>query len=260
MKDFYEAFYAAVEHSPAHHAFCERVFGKDLCQHGFADLEQLELLIEVAGLGPNQRLLDLGCGNGMIAEYLSDRTGARVTGLEYIPLAIEQARRRTAAKSDRLAFEVGDINQLELAQSTFDLVLSIDSMYFSDDYAATIRELRTALRPGGRMAIFYSHGREPWVPVEEFPAETLSPDKTPLAEALDANGLSFRSWDLTTQEYRLALRREEVLSELRPQFEAEGTLFIYENRMGDAEGFSRAIEAGLHARYLYLTASSTPNP
>jgi cyclopropane fatty-acyl-phospholipid synthase-like methyltransferase len=254
MKDFYEAFYVAVEHSRAHHAFCERVFGKDLCQHGFADLEQLELLIEVAGFGPNQHVLDLGCGNGMIAEYLSDRTGARVTGLEYIPLAIEQARRRTAAKSDRLAFEVADINRLELAQSTFDLVLSIDSMYFSDDYAATIRELRTALRSGGQMAIFYSHGREPWVPGEEFPAETLPAGKTPLAEALDANGLAFRSWDLTAQEYRLALRRKEVLGELRPQFEAEGTLFIYENRMGDAEGFSRAIEAGLHARYLYLAS------
>ena len=41
MKDFYEAFYTAVEHSRAHRAFCERVFGKDLCQHCFADLEQL---------------------------------------------------------------------------------------------------------------------------------------------------------------------------------------------------------------------------
>ncbi len=255
MRDFYEAFFTAVEHSAAHHEFCERVFGRDLCQHGFADLEQLSLLIELTALGPAQHVLDLGCGNGMIAEYLSDRTGAHVTGLDYIPLAVEQARRRTAAKSDRLAFEVGDINRLELPPGAFDLALSIDSIYFSDDYSATIHALKAALRPGGRMAIFFSYGREPWVPVEEFPAEKLPPGKTPLAEALDANDMSFRSWDLTEQEYRLALLRKEVLAELKPRFEAEGNLFIYENRSGDAHGFSEAIEAGLHARYLYLATS-----
>ena len=156
MKDFYESFFAAVEHSEAHHSFCERVFGRDLGQHGFADLEQLELLIEVTGLGSGQHVLDVGCGNGMIAEYLSDRTGAHVTGLDYIPLAIRPAKARTGpAKSDRLAFIVGDINALELPREAFDLVLSIDTIYFSEDYDATIRELKTALRPGGRMAIFF---------------------------------------------------------------------------------------------------------
>jgi hypothetical protein len=101
------------------------------------------------------------------------------------------------------------------------------------------------------MAIFFSYGRESWVPKDEFPKEMLSPDKTPLAEALTANDLTFRTWDLTHQDYQLAQRRKEVLMELRPQFEAEGTLFIYENRLGDAEGIRQAIEDGLHARYLY---------
>ena len=251
MKDFYDAFYAAVERSQAHHVFCERVFGRDLCQHGFTDLEQLELLLQVTGLGPGRRVLDLGCGNGMIAEYLSDRTGAHITGLDYISQAIRQARQRTVAKSERLAFMVGDINQLAMASSAFDVVLSIDTLYFSQDYTATIRALKAALRPGGQMAIFFSHGREPWVPRDEFPKETLPPDKTPLAAALAANDLAFRTWDLTRQDYTLAQRRKEVLAELVPQFETEGTLFIYENRLGDAQGICQAIEDELHARYLY---------
>jgi SAM-dependent methyltransferase len=258
LKDFYEAFFTAVEHSPAHRAFCERVFGIDLGQHGFCDLKQLELLIKVAELGPEQRVLDLGCGNGLIAEYLSDHTGVHVTGLDYIPRAIEQARQRTASKADRMEFVVGDINRLELVESAFDVALSIDTMYFSEDYAATISELKTALRPRGRMAIFFSYGREPWVPVEEFPAENLPPDRTPLAEALKANDLAFRTWNLTDEDYRLALSRKEVLADLKPQFEAEGALFIYENRMGDAEGISQAIDAGLHARYLYLASENAP--
>ncbi len=251
MRDFYEKYYAVVSQSQAHRAFCERVFGRDLCQHGFADLEQLDLLMQVTHLGPAHRVLDLGCGNGMIAEYLSDCTGAHVTGLDYIPQAVQQAQERSAAKSDRLAFVTGDINRLDLAPAAFDVILSIDTMYFSEDYAATIRALKAALSPAGQMAILFSHGREPWIPIDEFPKETLPPDKTPLAAALLANDLPFHTWDLTSRDYALALRRKEVLLDLKPQFEAEGILFIYENRMGDAEGIRQAIEDGLHGRYLY---------
>lgn len=251
MKDFYEKFYTVTEHSAAHHLFCERVYGKDLCQHGFADMAQLDLLMQVAKLGPGQQALDLGCGNGMITETLSDATGAHFMGLDFIPLAIEQAQSRTAAKLDRLSFVVGDIHHLELHAGCFDVILSIDSIYFSEDYSATVRALKEALRPGGQMLFLYSHGREPWVPVEQFPKEALPADKTPLAEALRANGMSFRTWDLTAQDYALAQRRREVLTELRAQFEQDEAQFIYDNRMGDAQGISQAVEQGLHRRYLY---------
>ncbi len=251
MEEFYRAFYTAVPHSQAHRLFCERVFGLDLAQHGFADVAQLDLLAQTTGLGPAVRALDLGCGNGLIAEYLSDRSGAHITGLDYMPHAIAQAQRRTAGKADRLAFMVGDINRLALPAGAFDVILSMDSMYFSADYAATIGALRAALRPAGQMGILFSHGREPWVPIAEFPKETLPADKTPLAKALQAHGLAFRALDLTRQEYELALRRKAVLAELRALFVAEGNRFIYDNRMGDAHGISQAIEAGLHARYLY---------
>ena len=252
MRDFYERYYDAMTRSRAHAAFCERVFGRNLCQHGFADMTQLDALIEAARLGPGQAALDLGCGNGMIAEYISDRTGAHVTGLDYIPAAIRHAQARTAAKSDRLSFMVGDINALDLEDGAYDVIISIDTMYFSNDTTATIGQLLAALRPGGRMAILFSHGREPWVPVEEFAVETLPPDKTPLAVALRANGLIFETWDFTDDEYRLALLRKQVLAELKPQFEAEEIMFIYENRMGDANGVSQAVEMGLQRRYLYL--------
>jgi cyclopropane fatty-acyl-phospholipid synthase-like methyltransferase len=251
MKDFYTSFYSVVEHSLAHHAFCELVYGRDLCQHGFADMAQLDLLLQVTGLTSGQRALDLGCGNGMITEYLSDCSGAHITGMDYIPITISQAAERTADKSDRLDFMVGDINQLELPPGGYDVIVSIDSLYFSQDYAATMRVLKAALTPNGRMGILYSYGREPWVPAEEFPKESLPPDRTPLAEALKANHMSFYISDLTQQDYTLALRRKNILLELKPQFEAEGNMFIYENRLGDAQGVIEAIKQGLHARYLY---------
>ncbi len=269
MRDFYERFYAALPRSRAHAEFCRRAFGCDFSQHGFADMAQINTLIAITRLGPGDRALDLGCGNGMIAEYISDRTGAHVTGLDIIPEAIRQAQTRTLAKADRLAFVVGDINALDrIPDAAFDAIISVDTMYFSDDYTATVGHLRRVLRapgparrpeqPGGQMAIFFSYGWEPRMPLEAFPIETLPPDKTPLAEALRANGLSFETTDFTQEDYQLALLRRQALTELKPQFEAEDILFIYENRMGEANGISEGVEKGLHRRYLYHVLRRAP--
>lgn len=251
MYAFYEDFYRRAPGSPVHAEFCARVFGRNLCQHGFADMTQLDALIEALRLERGQQALDLGCGNGMIAEYVSDCTGAHVTGLDYISLAIDLARTRATTKAASLSFIVGDINALELAPQCFDAVYSIDSIYFSDDYCRTIAELAAALRPGGRMVFLYAYGREPWVPRDQFPEAKLAPDKTPLADALYANGFTFTAHDFTSEDYRLAQSRKQVLTELRDGFRAEDLMFIYENRMGDANGISAAIEAGLQRRYLY---------
>lgn len=259
MRDFYEDFYRLTATSTAHAEFCARVFGRDLCQHGFADMAQLDALIAALRLQPGERALDLGCGSGMIAEYVSDCTGAHVTGLDYIPEAIRIAKTRTAAKADRLAFTVGDINALELPPQAFHAIISIDSIYFSDDYARTIGELRRALRPGGRMGILYSFGREPWVPLDQFDAASILPDATPLARALQSNDLAYTTVDYTADDYRIAQLRRQVLPELRARFEADGLGFVVENRLGDADGISRAIEAGLHRRHLYLVEVGAPS-
>ena len=163
------------------------------------------------------------------------------------------ARPRSAPRRNRnrLQFVVGDINALDLPPRAFDTILSIDTMYFSDDYAATIGRLvasAAARRPDGHLL---RHGWEPWTPVESFDRATLAPDATPLARALQAHGLRYDTQDFTADDLRLAHMRQEVLVELRPQFEAEDIMFIWENRMGDAQGVARAVELGLQRRYLY---------
>ncbi|MFN8442850.1 MAG: class I SAM-dependent methyltransferase [Caldilineaceae bacterium] len=252
MDEFYKKFYHLAPQSGVHARFCERSFGHNLCQHGFADMAQLDAAITALQLTPHHHLLDLGCGNGMIAEYISDKTGAHVTGLDYMPEAIRQATVRTANKADRLNFLVGDINALDLRPASFDAILSIDTIYFSNDYTITIHQLKEALRPAGQMAFFYSYGLEPGMTIEDFPRETLEAAQTPLVKALRANDLNVTTLDLTADDYRLAQLRKQVLTELQPAFAAEDLMFIYENRMGEATGISRSIEMGLHRRYLVV--------
>lgn len=251
MQAFYERFYQKIEQSHAHERFCERAFGRNLGQHGFADMAQLDALLAALQSGAHHHLLDLGCGNGRITEYISDCTGAHVTGLDYIPAAICQAQARTVAKAERLSFLVGDINALALPPAAFDAILAIDTIYFSQDYVTTIRQLLAALRPGGRLFFFYSYGWEPGMASADFPQETLEPTRTPLAIALQANGLNFTAQDFTDADYRLAQQRKQVLAELQAAFLAEDLQFIYDNRMGEANGISRNVELGLHRRYFY---------
>jgi len=257
MREFYERFYAQVPSSPVHALFCQRAFGLDLGQHGFADLVQLDALVEAADLRAGERVLDLGCGDGRISEYLSDRTGAHVTGLDYITEAIRLARERTAAKADRLAFVVGDLNTLDLPAGHFDVILSIDTIYFSQNYALTIGQLVEALRTGGWLAFLYSYGWEPPASPEAFDPATLAPDRTPLAEALRGNGLGFRSQNWTAADCRLARSRKQILEELEAQFRSEGLDVVYENRMGEAQGIARGCDLGLHRRYLVCAHTLT---
>ena len=101
------------------------------------------------------------------------------------------------------------------------------------------------------MAFLYTHKWKPSTPPEEFDAATLAPSRTPLAQALAANGLAFSTRDLTAADERLTRLRGEVLRQLEPRFRAEGLGFVYENRMGEVDGMIQAHERGLFRRYLY---------
>ncbi len=251
MRAFYEAFYRALPISQSYGRFCAAAFGCNLAQHGFADLHQLQALLETLQLAHTAHLLDLGCGNGLIAEYLAAATGAEVTGLDYIPQAIAQAQARVGANVPRRHFVVGDINALELPSATFDAIVAIDTIYFSNDYAATVCQLKAALRPRGQLAFFYSYGWGPWLDRADFAVASLAPDQTPLAYALQSNGLTFTAQDFTGQDYQLALQRKALLVAQASDFAAEALLFLYNNRLAECNGIIQAYELGLHRRYLY---------
>jgi cyclopropane fatty-acyl-phospholipid synthase-like methyltransferase/GNAT superfamily N-acetyltransferase len=250
MLEFYTRYYAAIASSRAYAGFCEQAYGRNLGQHGFADMAQIDALLDVSRLSPGDRVLDLGCGTGGIAEAISDATGAHVTGVDYIPEAIRQAQERTQGKRSRLAFRVGDLRDLDFPAHAFDALISIDTLYFTE-LDRSIPQMAALLAPGGRMAIFFSQGADPENSIETFTRDTLPPERTPLGAALTRQGLRFRSWDFTEADYRHAQLARRVLEELRPAFEAEDNLFLYENRLGEANGIIAAVEAGAHARYLY---------
>lgn len=109
-------------------------------------------VIAVAGIGPRDDVLDVGCGTGNAA-LAAAAHGARVTGVDPAPRLVEVARGRAAEAGVDLAFDVGEAAALPYAVGAFDAVLSVFGVIFAPDARAAIADLVRVTRPGGRIVV-----------------------------------------------------------------------------------------------------------
>ena len=245
---YFRKFYAAANASKAHSRLCELAFGKDLCQEGMVDMEALDDLIDRLKLQRGAEVLDLGCGAGGIAEYISDRAGAKVTGLDISTSAIEVALARTESKRDRLNFVIGDLNALDLPPENYDAAISLDALYWVSDLDQSLDAILAAIRPGGQLAIHTLHGRE-----ADEPPEAMGPQTSSVAKALDSRKLSYEVSEHTANNAAFWKRNYAAAVDLRDAFAAEGNEWIADSLIRESEDeFLPAFDAGLMARYLYL--------
>jgi len=96
--------------------------------------------------------LDAGCGTGFLSFELAGR-GHRVTGIDFAPAMLAEARRKAAERGVAIRFEEGDAEQLPFAGGTFDLVVSRHVLWTLPHPEAAIDEWVRVLRPGGRLAV-----------------------------------------------------------------------------------------------------------
>lgn len=110
-------------------------------------------LLEVAGLDPERRVLDAGCGFGGTIFHWQRRIGGRYDGLTLsrvqLTVARREARRRGIADVCRFHLRSYD----EPLQRDFDAVVAIESLIHSADLERTIPNLASALRPGGTLLV-----------------------------------------------------------------------------------------------------------
>jgi ubiquinone/menaquinone biosynthesis C-methylase UbiE len=239
-------YHARCAGSAAHAEFCQRVFGKNLCQADVMDMAQLEQLLDVLDLSAENRVLDLACGMGGIAEYISDATGARVVGIDIAEQAITLAQERTRHKRERLEFRYADMNDLSLAPASFDTVIAIAALHYTQDLDKTIRQLVEILTPSGQMGLFaFQYASESDLP------DVLLPENTDLGRVLQKYSLDFQAWDFTAQEIQVLCRQVQVARELMEAYREEGNLDVCEDRIEESETDLQPLEAGLKRRYLY---------
>ncbi len=245
---YYQKFYPAAQSSAAHSKLCERVFGEDLCQDGQTDMASLKHLLELLDIKAGEKVLDLGCGAGIITEYVSDLTAASVAGLDYAVTAIAEAASRTERKRNRLSFKQGNFNALDYPEGSFDAIISLDTLYWASDLEATLSVLKRALKPGGRIGIFMNHHIG-----DGDPPDLLAAQHSDLAKAIAKVGLPLQTFDYTKEIGEFWRRIFAAATELKEEFKAEGNGFIADSLIRESkEDYLPDVEAGRIARYLFL--------
>jgi len=96
--------------------------------------------------------LDAGCGTGFLTFELAAR-GHRVTGIDFAPAMIAEARRKAAECSVPVRLEEADAEQLPFPHGRFDLVISRHLLWTLPHPEAAIDEWIRVLRPGGRLVV-----------------------------------------------------------------------------------------------------------
>ena len=111
-------------------------------------------LVSRLSLAPQDSVLDVCTGTGLVAIQIAKRAGCRVVGVDLSDRMIEQAQRalkaRDMAPSVRLV--KGRAESLPFADDSFDAVVFTFLLRYVEDRQATLCELARVLRPGGEMA------------------------------------------------------------------------------------------------------------
>jgi SAM-dependent methyltransferase len=112
-------------------------------------------LLELAGVAPGERVLDVACGTGVVARRAAMKVGAAgtVTALDLSEGMLAVGRRVTAGVRPAIDWRQGDAAALPFADASFDVVLCHQAIGFFADRPAAVREMRRVLTAGGRAAI-----------------------------------------------------------------------------------------------------------
>lgn len=120
-------------------------------------------LIELAGLRPGERVLDVACGTGVVTRLAAARVGpaGKVTGLDVNPAMLAAARALAAPPG--VEWVEGSALAIPLLDESVDAALCQQGLQFFPDRATALREMRRVLAPGGRLAlaVWQSVDRQP---------------------------------------------------------------------------------------------------
>lgn len=110
-------------------------------------------LVGELGIAEGERVLDIGCGTGALAEHVADLVGpsGSVAGIDPLPLRIEIAKRKARPN---LGYRVGNAYALgEFPEEHFDAVYLNAVFHWLSEKEEPLQQIRRVLKPGGRLGL-----------------------------------------------------------------------------------------------------------
>lgn len=213
----YQNFYKMAAGSEVFHTYCKKAFGEDFSQDGFSDINQLNKILGMVNLNHNSCILDIGCGNGKMLEYIHYKTGAQIYGFDYSENAIVSAIQRIGNRGN---FQVALIGDIDYPETKFDLITSMDTIYFAPDMSAFVSQIHKWLKPNGSFICGYQEG--------DIMDKTENSDTTILAKAFKYNKLHYTVFDYTKETYEMLKHKREVIVSMKEDFEKADIKMWYE--------------------------------
>jgi SAM-dependent methyltransferase len=132
---------------------------KQMQKEGWANFAPLEVfttptaarLVRYSGVTAGARVLDVGCGTGVVA-ITAARLGAAVSAIDLTPQLLERAREHAAVASVEVDWREGDAEALPFEDAHFDFVLSQFAHMFAPRPEVALGEMLRVLKPGGTLA------------------------------------------------------------------------------------------------------------
>jgi ubiquinone/menaquinone biosynthesis C-methylase UbiE len=125
-----------------------------------AQLDDLPRFLERFSLAPDARVLDAGCGSGVMTRLLARRAPAgSVTGVDTNPRYLAIASQQAAAEGlTNVTFQEASIFSLPFADRSFDLVWCKYVLQWVEQPAQAVAEFRRVTRPGGLVVCVHFDG------------------------------------------------------------------------------------------------------
>jgi ubiquinone/menaquinone biosynthesis C-methylase UbiE len=115
--------------------------------------EALNRIVQWAGAGPDDTVLDVACGPGLLACAFA-RAAQHATGVDMTPAMLEQARKTQQERGlNNVSWQQGDVYSLPFPEAQFSIVSSRFAFHHLQDPLSALKELKRECKPGGRIVV-----------------------------------------------------------------------------------------------------------
>jgi ubiquinone/menaquinone biosynthesis C-methylase UbiE len=115
--------------------------------------EALTRIVQWAGAGPDDTVLDVACGPGLLACAFA-RVVQHSTGVDMTPAMLDQARKTQQEQGlNNVSWQPGDVYSLPFPSEQFSIVSSRFAFHHLQDPLLALKEMKRVCKPGGRIAV-----------------------------------------------------------------------------------------------------------
>ncbi len=125
--------------------------GNDESRH-----EALARVFERIQIPAGDRVLDVGCGTGVLFRHIIEKTGSGgvITAVDYAPAMLERAR-ELHPEYENIDYRAGDAASVDLEENYYDAILCFAVLPHVEDKGRFLTTLRRAVNGDGRLYIFH---------------------------------------------------------------------------------------------------------